>query len=75
MRKTMWGQFWSAHQRFFKYLCISAKVQHCVHLANEAVHSGKVFPCCYYNFVYLIVMVMVIFIIVMLVVVIVFNKD
>ena len=25
-RKTMWGQFWSAHQRFFKYLCIAAKV-------------------------------------------------
>jgi len=42
MRKTMWGQFWSAHQRFFKYLCISAKVHHCVHLADEAVRSGKV---------------------------------
>lgn len=27
MRKTMWGQFWSAHQRFFKYLCIAAKVR------------------------------------------------
>lgn len=26
MRKTMWGQFWSSHQRFFKYLCIAAKV-------------------------------------------------
>ena len=26
MRKTMWGQFWSAHQRFFKYLCIASKV-------------------------------------------------
>jgi len=47
MRKTMWGQFWSAHQRFFKYLCISAKVHHCVHLANEAVHSGKVFLSCF----------------------------
>ena len=22
MRKTMWGQYWSSHQRFFKYLCI-----------------------------------------------------
>ena len=42
MRKTMWGQFWSAHQRFFKYLCISAKVQQCVHLAHEAVCCGKV---------------------------------
>lgn len=26
-RKTMWAQFWSAHQRFFKYLCIAAKVR------------------------------------------------
>ena len=26
-RKTMWGQFWSAHQRFFKYLCIAAKAR------------------------------------------------
>ena len=26
MKKTMWGQFWSSHQRFFKYLCIGAKV-------------------------------------------------
>lgn len=26
MKKTMWGQFWSSHQRFFKYLCIAAKV-------------------------------------------------
>lgn len=41
MRKAMWGQFWSAHQRFFKYLCISAKVLHCVGLAREAVKSGK----------------------------------
>ena len=42
MRKSMWGQFWSAHQRFFKYLCISAKVNHCVALAREAVKAGKV---------------------------------
>ena len=27
MKKTMWGQFWSAHQRFFKYLCIASKVR------------------------------------------------
>lgn len=25
--KKMWSQYWSAHQRFFKYLCMSAKVQ------------------------------------------------
>ncbi|XP_076453245.1 protein strawberry notch homolog 1-like isoform X2 [Babylonia areolata] len=41
MRKSMWGQFWSAHQRFFKYLCISAKVPHCVNLAREAFKVGK----------------------------------
>ncbi|XP_022110300.1 protein strawberry notch homolog 1-like isoform X2 [Acanthaster planci] len=41
MRKSMWGQFWSAHQRFFKYLCIAAKVQHAVRLAREAVKIGK----------------------------------
>lgn len=33
--------FWSAHQRFFKYLCIAAKVKHAVKVANEAVESGK----------------------------------
>ena len=38
----MWGQFWSAHQRFFKYLCISAKVKHCVKLARDAVKNNKV---------------------------------
>ena len=42
MRKSMWGQFWSAHQRFFKYLCISAKVSKCVQLAREAIRDGKV---------------------------------
>nr|CAB3265878.1 protein strawberry notch homolog 1 [Phallusia mammillata] len=41
MRKTMWAQFWSAHQRFFKYLCISAKVGHTVSLVREAVKHGK----------------------------------
>ena len=41
MRKTMWAQFWSAHQRFFKYLCIAAKVKHAVKVASEAVKFGK----------------------------------
>ncbi|CAH1982477.1 unnamed protein product [Acanthoscelides obtectus] len=41
MRKTMWGQFWSAHQRFFKYLCIAAKVPHAVAVAREAIKMGK----------------------------------
>lgn len=41
MKKTMWGQFWSAHQRFFKYLCIAAKVNHAVTVAREAIKYGK----------------------------------
>ncbi|XP_014663996.1 PREDICTED: protein strawberry notch homolog 1-like [Priapulus caudatus] len=41
LRKTMWGQFWSAHQRFFKYLCIAAKVKHAVRLSRDAVKNGK----------------------------------
>jgi len=41
MKKTMWGQFWSSHQRFFKYLCIAAKVKHTVGVAREAIKCGK----------------------------------
>lgn len=41
MKKTMWGQFWSAHQRFFKYMCIASKVKHVVMLAREAVKNNK----------------------------------
>ncbi|XP_023032712.1 protein strawberry notch isoform X2 [Drosophila willistoni] len=41
MKKTMWGQFWSSHQRFFKYLCIAAKVNHAVMVARESIKYGK----------------------------------
>ncbi|KAL5282206.1 sno family protein [Megaselia abdita] len=41
MKKTMWGQFWSSHQRFFKYLCIAAKVNYVVSIAREAIKYGK----------------------------------
>uniref|UniRef100_A0A673CHW8 Protein strawberry notch homolog 1 n=1 Tax=Sphaeramia orbicularis TaxID=375764 RepID=A0A673CHW8_9TELE len=41
MKKSMWGQFWSAHQRFFKYLCIASKVRRVVQLAREDVQNGK----------------------------------
>lgn len=41
MKKSMWGQFWSAHQRFFKYLCIASKVRRVVQLAREEVDNGK----------------------------------
>ncbi|KAG8594546.1 hypothetical protein GDO81_001243 [Engystomops pustulosus] len=40
-RKSLWGQFWSAHQRFFKYLCIAAKVQRLVALAKQELSRGK----------------------------------
>ncbi|XP_070787967.1 protein strawberry notch homolog 2 [Pituophis catenifer annectens] len=40
-RKSLWGQFWGAHQRFFKYLCIAAKVRRLVELAKEELSKGK----------------------------------
>lgn len=41
-RKSLWGQFWSSHQRFFKYLCIAAKVRRLVELAKAEMNQGKV---------------------------------
>merc|ERR1712179_167731 len=41
MKKTMWGQFWSSHQRFFKYLCIASKVDHVVKVADQVIKMGK----------------------------------
>lgn len=41
-RKSLWGQFWSSHQRFFKYLCIAAKVRSLVELAQKELGAGKV---------------------------------
>ncbi|KAM9795787.1 strawberry notch homolog 2b isoform 2-T2 [Syngnathus typhle] len=40
-RKSLWGQFWSSHQRFFKYLCIAAKVRCLVELAKKQLEAGK----------------------------------
>uniref|UniRef100_A0A8C5P7H4 Protein strawberry notch homolog 2 n=1 Tax=Leptobrachium leishanense TaxID=445787 RepID=A0A8C5P7H4_9ANUR len=40
-RKSLWGQFWSAHQRFFKYLCIAAKVDRLVTLAKQELAKDK----------------------------------
>ncbi|XP_063926476.1 protein strawberry notch-like isoform X3 [Zophobas morio] len=40
-KQIMWRLFWSAHQRFFKYLCIAAKVRQAVTIAHEAIESGK----------------------------------
>lgn len=39
--KTMWGQFWAAHQRFFKYMCIAAKVPETIRQAKEALQDDK----------------------------------
>jgi hypothetical protein len=41
MRKTIWTQFWAAHQRFFKLLIIAAKVKHTIKLAKKSVKNGK----------------------------------
>ncbi|XP_062888464.1 protein strawberry notch homolog 2-like isoform X3 [Mobula hypostoma] len=40
-RKSLWGQFWSAHQRFFKYLCIAAKVRRLVEIGRLEQQKGK----------------------------------
>lgn len=40
-KKIMWTNFWSAHRKFFRCLCISAKVAHAVKLATEAVKRGE----------------------------------
>ena len=39
--KTMWGQFWAAHQRFFKYMCIAAKVPETIRHARQCLTEGK----------------------------------
>uniref|UniRef100_A0A183BL61 Protein strawberry notch n=1 Tax=Globodera pallida TaxID=36090 RepID=A0A183BL61_GLOPA len=40
-KQNVWARFWAAHQRFFKYMCISAKVDSCVRIALEAIKSQK----------------------------------
>ncbi|GMH44841.1 hypothetical protein BSKO_12793 [Bryopsis sp. KO-2023] len=37
----VWPQFWGAHQRFFRLLCMSAKVEETVECAEEAIEEGK----------------------------------
>ncbi|XP_065178274.1 uncharacterized protein LOC135808951 [Sycon ciliatum] len=38
--KRMWSLFWSAHQRFFKQLCLSMKVPSIVKEAKKALQDG-----------------------------------
>ena len=44
--KGMWAQFWASHQRFFKYLCIAAKVPQAVKITQKAIADGKVKNLC-----------------------------
>lgn len=39
--KRIWSQFWGAHQRFFKYLCIASKVDRIVDITNKAIEENK----------------------------------
>ncbi|CAJ0941779.1 unnamed protein product, partial [Mesorhabditis belari] len=39
--KFLWSQFWASHQRYFKYLCIAAKVDACVRLTRQAISHDK----------------------------------
>ena len=41
--KFLKGLFWSAHQRFFRSLCIASKVDRAISLAREALKDGH---CC-----------------------------
>ncbi|KAK4786922.1 hypothetical protein SAY86_010755 [Trapa natans] len=37
----LWRVYWSSHQRFFRHLCMSAKVPAAVKLAKEALNENK----------------------------------
>lgn len=39
--RTLWASFWAAHQKFFKYLCIGAKVPLVIEIAKKALEDGK----------------------------------
>lgn len=39
--RSIWASFWAAHQKFFKYLCIGAKVPVVIRIAHEALANGK----------------------------------
>ncbi|KAH8244499.1 hypothetical protein KR026_011858, partial [Drosophila bipectinata] len=41
VQKIITCQFWCAHQRFFKNLCIAAKVNHVVRMTRQATRMGK----------------------------------
>eukprot|EP00940_MAST-03C_sp_MAST-3C-sp2_P000905 g905.t1 len=39
--KMTWRLFWAAHQRFFRYLCVSAKVPVVIDIVKRAIREGK----------------------------------
>lgn len=39
--KSMWPSFWAAHQKFFKYMCISVKVPVAIEIAERSLAEGK----------------------------------
>lgn len=39
--RTIWASFWAAHQKFFKYLCIGAKVPLVVQIVEQALLDKK----------------------------------
>ncbi|XP_017037289.1 protein strawberry notch homolog 1 isoform X2 [Drosophila kikkawai] len=41
VQKIITCQFWCAHQRFFKNLCIASKVNHVVRMTRQATRMGK----------------------------------
>ncbi|XP_052850859.1 protein strawberry notch homolog 1 [Drosophila gunungcola] len=41
VQKIITCQFWCAHQRFFKNLCIASKVSHVVKMTRHSTRSGK----------------------------------
>lgn len=37
----IWRSFWAAHQRFFRHMCMAAKVPSAVRMAEDALSNGK----------------------------------
>ena len=40
-QKNFSMEYWRGHQRFFRYLCIAAKIDETVLITNKAVQDGK----------------------------------
>lgn len=40
-KMAVYGQFWGSHQRFFRYLCMAAKIDRAVAIAKDAVEAGQ----------------------------------